>query len=77
MTPGIQVVQGIEDQIEAGEPIDVELRILDIGVMCFKLDLWIESTGTLFGDLRSSQYRFPPCLWSSGRTRAFDFLMCS
>lgn len=57
MTPGVEVVQSIEDQIEAGEPVDVELRILDIDVMCFKLDLWVESTGALFGDLRSSQYR--------------------
>lgn len=51
MTPRINVVQGIEDNFEAGKPIDIELRIFDVGMISFELDVRVELGGALLCDL--------------------------
>jgi hypothetical protein len=35
MATGIQVIESIEDDTERGEPIDIELGIFDVGMVCF------------------------------------------
>jgi hypothetical protein len=42
MASGIDVVQRVENDIEALEPVDVEARIFNVGMVCFKLDSSIE-----------------------------------
>ena len=54
MPSGIQVVQRIENDVKALEPIYVELRILDVGMVRFKLDMAIEFLSALFCDLCQS-----------------------
>jgi len=45
------VVQSVEDNLEALEPLDIELRVHDVRVVCLDLDVRIESVGGFFGDL--------------------------
>lgn len=45
------VVQGVENYLEALEPFDIELRIHDIRVVRLDVDMWVETVGSLFGDL--------------------------
>jgi hypothetical protein len=35
MATSVQIIKGIEDDIECGEPVDVELGILNVGMVCF------------------------------------------
>jgi len=51
MPPRFEIVQRIEDKVEGLEPIYVELRIFDVGMMRLKLDVRIELCRALFGDL--------------------------
>lgn len=51
MTPRIDIVQRIEDEFEAGKPIDIELWIFDIGMMCLQLDVRVEFAGAFLCDL--------------------------
>ena len=51
MASRIDIVQRIEDELEAGKPINVELWIFDVGMMCLQLDVRIEFGGALFCDL--------------------------
>lgn len=51
MSPGIQIVQSIEDHCKALEPIDIELRILDVGMMCLQLHIRVEPVCSIFGNL--------------------------
>ena len=51
MTSRINVVQRIEDELEAGKPIDIELWILDIRMMSLQFDVGIEFGGALLCDL--------------------------
>ncbi|KAL9602486.1 MAG: hypothetical protein Q9219_001779 [cf. Caloplaca sp. 3 TL-2023] len=51
MASRFEIVQSVENEAEAGKPVNVELRIFDVGMMGFKLDLWVESGRTFFGDL--------------------------
>jgi len=52
VAPGLEVVERVEDNVEGIEEVDVELRIFDVGMMRFQLDVWIESAGRLLCDLR-------------------------
>lgn len=51
VTSGIDIVERIEDELEAGKPIYIELRIFDIGLMCLQLDVGVEFAGTFLCDL--------------------------
>lgn len=42
MPPRIEIIQRIENEIEALEPIYIEFGIFDVGVMRFELDVRIE-----------------------------------
>lgn len=77
MSPRFKVVKSIEDEVEALEPVDVELRVFDVCVMRFELDVRIELGSGLFGNLRES---CEPKITRAGHpfpTKALDFLMCS
>ena len=39
--------------MEALEPVEVELRVFDVGVMGFDFDMRIEFQGCFFGDLEA------------------------
>lgn len=54
MPSSIEVVQRIEDYIEALEPLYIEPRILDVCMVCFELDVRVEFGGGLFRDLARS-----------------------
>jgi len=51
MPPRVQVIQGIEDEIEALKPVDVEIRVFDVCVVCFKFNVGIELPGGFFRNL--------------------------
>ena len=51
MPSRIKIVQGIEDKYEALKPCYVELRILDVGMVRFELDVRVEIGGALLCDL--------------------------
>ena len=51
MPPGIEVVEGVEDEGEAREPVDAELGVFDVGVVGDDLDRGVELVGRFFGDL--------------------------
>lgn len=51
MPSSIEVVQRIEDYIEALEPFYIESRIFDVCMVCFELDVRVEFGGGLFRDL--------------------------
>ena len=48
----VKIIQCIEDDIEALEPFYIELRVLDVGMVCLELDMRIEFCCALFGNLR-------------------------
>jgi hypothetical protein len=52
MTPRIEVVQRVEDQSEGLEPIDIELRVFDVGMMSLELNVRVKLYGALFSNLR-------------------------
>ena len=45
MPSRIEIVQGVEDKIEALEPLYVELGIFDVRVVRFKFDVRVEFGG--------------------------------
>ena len=51
MSPCVQIIQRIEDDVETLKPIDVELRVLDVGMVGFELDIRIEFGGAVFRNL--------------------------
>lgn len=51
MPSSVEVVEGIEDDLEVAEPGYAELGIFDVGVMRDNLDVRIESLCRLFGNL--------------------------
>ena len=51
MPSRIKVIKGIEDNREALEPCYVELRIFDVGMVGFQLDVRVEPSGALLCDL--------------------------
>lgn len=50
MSSGVHVIEGIEDEIEGGEPFEVELFVFDIGMIGNEGDILVERLGDLFGD---------------------------
>jgi len=52
MPPCIQVIQRIEDDAEGPEPCNVELFVLDVGVVRFNLDHGVKPPSRLFCNLR-------------------------
>ena len=48
----VKIIQGIEDDIEALKPFDVELRVLDVGMMRLELYVRVEFCRALFCNLR-------------------------
>ena len=50
VTAGIEVVEGVEDDDKLAEPVDIELWILDVCVVCLDLDIWIELGSGLASD---------------------------
>lgn len=52
MTSRLQVVKRIEYDCKAFEPANVELWVLDIGMMRFDLDVGVELSGGLLRNLR-------------------------
>lgn len=42
MASSIEVVEGIENDVELAEPFYVKLRIFDIGMVGFEFDVWVE-----------------------------------
>lgn len=51
MAAGIKVVKRVEDETEAFEPIDVELRVLDVGMVRLNIDVGVELSGRFLRDL--------------------------
>lgn len=51
MATSVQVVEGIEDNVESFKPINVELGILDVRMVGFKLCVGPEFTSDLLRDL--------------------------
>ena len=47
----IEIVQGIEYEVEPLEPIYIEPRVFDVRVMGFELDVRVEFCGRFFGNL--------------------------
>lgn len=52
MAAGIEVIEGIEDDGESFEPVNVELGIFDIGVVRFEFDGWIKPLRNLLRNLK-------------------------
>lgn len=48
----VKIIQRIEDDIEVLKPFYIELRVLDVGMVCLELDMRIEFCCALFGNLR-------------------------
>lgn len=57
MSPGVQIIQRIEDNIETLKKVEVEVGVLDVCVMRFELYVRIECCGTLFGYLTTKSER--------------------
>lgn len=51
MPPSIEVVEGIENDLEVAKPRNAELGVFDVGMVRDDLDVWIESLCRLFGNL--------------------------
>ena len=51
MPSRIKVIKGIEDNCETLEPFNVELRIFDVGMVRFELDVRVEFGSALLCDL--------------------------
>jgi hypothetical protein len=57
MPPRVQIVQRVEDDAEASEPRDVELRVLDVVVVRLDLDVGVELERRLLGNLQPASAR--------------------
>lgn len=51
MASSVEVVECIKNYVELAEPFYVELRIFDVGVVGFKLDVWVELLGDFLRNL--------------------------
>ncbi len=51
MATRIQIIQRIEDDAEPLEPVDVELRVLDVVGVRLDLDVGVECTGRILPNL--------------------------
>lgn len=45
MATSVQIIKGVEDNIERGEPVDVKLGVFDVGMICFQLRIGAELLG--------------------------------
>lgn len=55
MSARIQVVQRVEDEVEALEPRDVELVVFDVVVVCYDVNIGVELGSRLFRNLSGRQ----------------------
>jgi len=51
VSPGVKIIQRIEDDIETGEPVDVELGVLDVRMVGLQLRAGPELARDLLGHL--------------------------
>lgn len=51
MSSSVEVVEGVEHNLEIAKPGDAELGVLDVGVMRDNLDVWVEPLCSLLGNL--------------------------
>jgi hypothetical protein len=51
MTACLEIIQRIENDLEALKPRDIELGVLDIVMVCHDLDVRVESEGGLLCNL--------------------------
>ena len=56
MPPGIHVVESIEDNAKASKPLDVELWLLDVGMVRNDLDVRVEFLRSFLRDLSTCQH---------------------
>lgn len=51
MATSVQIIKRVEDNIERSEPVDVELGVFDVGMICFQLRIGAELLGDVLGYL--------------------------
>ena len=51
MPPGVKIIQCIENHVEALEPFDIKIRVLNICMVGLKLDVGVEFPSSLLRDL--------------------------
>jgi hypothetical protein len=52
VAPRVHIIERVEDQVEPGEPLQIELFVFDIGMMGNQLDVGIELPSYLFRNER-------------------------
>lgn len=52
MAAGVEIVESVEDEAEALEPVDIELGVFDVGVVRLDVDVGVKLSGRLFRNLR-------------------------
>lgn len=57
MSPRIEVVQCVEDEIKGCEPVDIKATFLDVGMVCFDGRLRPELLSDFFCDLSDVKER--------------------
>jgi len=62
VAPRLQVVERIEHEVEAAEPLDAELGVFDVCMMGDNLNCAVELLGDLLGDLMTVQLATIPVL---------------
>lgn len=55
MSPRIEVVQCVKDEVKGCKPVNIEASFLDVGMVCFDGRLRPEFLGDFFGDLSESK----------------------
>lgn len=51
MSPRIQIIEGVEHNVESLEPFDVKVQILDVCMVGLQLNVWIEFPSGFLRDL--------------------------
>lgn len=79
MSARIQVVKRVEDDMEALEPRDVELAVLDVVVVCYDVNIGVELGSRLFRNLsgrkRMRRHLCFTCLLTYQRLGLLDMLV--
>ncbi len=75
----INIIEGVEYQLEGGKPRHTEFGVFNVGMMRNNLDGRIEFLCHLFCDLDTSQFPRDICktIRVGQHTNALDFLICS
>ena len=60
MTPCIEIVKSVKNEIEAPEPVNVKWRIFNVGMMSLEFYVRIELAGVLFRNLPTMIRRIFP-----------------